>query len=323
MKTILILFTAMAVIINIEAQNLSVEFSIEWKKDLDFQIKELNDELIHPAFLNITYRNISDKPLYCLKVADGINGLPMIFPYNILFDSYKNSRSIRQNVYDDFSIRRYVVGFKNSELFMDNSWFIINDTTDVEYKKLIKDWKPQTQYDSGHIDINTDNGEKIVFPGKIIPLTSKDSILPTSDWISSEISNIYGYIYYHYYSKTAGIDTACNRERHFYSSDFVDNAIQNCAQRKFVFLKPGETFVDAYNLIGFQITGGTFTFQLDDTKSLDYVKTVPVHKERNVNATVQYSTQKLPEKVGIYELFKGDFLTNKATVQFPEIKTKK
>ncbi|MDR1763558.1 MAG: hypothetical protein LBR64_06370, partial [Dysgonamonadaceae bacterium] len=61
----------------------------------------------------------------------------------------------------------------------------------------------------------------------------------------------------------------------------------------------------------------------DDTKSLDYVEIEPVREERNVNATVQYSTQKLPEKVGIYELFKGDFLTNKATVQFPGIKTKK
>jgi hypothetical protein len=56
---------------------------------------------------------------------------------------------------------------------------------------------------------------------------------------------------------------------------------------------------------------------------LDYVEIEPVREERNVNATVQYSTQKLPEKVGIYELFKGDFLTNKATVQFPGIKTKK
>ncbi|MDR1763385.1 MAG: hypothetical protein LBR64_05475, partial [Dysgonamonadaceae bacterium] len=50
--------------------------------------------------------------------------------------------------------------------------------------------------------------------------------------------------------------------------------------------------------LDFQITGGTFTFQFDDTKSLDYVEIEPVREERNVNATVQYSTQKLPEKVG-------------------------
>jgi hypothetical protein len=78
MKQYIFLIFVFSINIRLAAQDMSIEFSIEWKNSLDFSFKELKDYDIRPAYLNITYRNISDRPLYCLKIADGKADLPEI-----------------------------------------------------------------------------------------------------------------------------------------------------------------------------------------------------------------------------------------------------
>jgi hypothetical protein len=293
------------------AQDISIEFSIEWKNKLYFQFPEFKNENIHPAFLNITYRNISEKPLYCSKITDGKADLPEIV---MLIDSmpYWDEKSwLRVN--DDYFKRKYFVGFKSqTDYAMHGSWDIRNDTADIEYKIISKTWE-RPIYD---IFVPDENGIDTLF-GK--PIGGDTAIL--YDWLLINLDRIYNAIYQGYYPKIPSkIGKDGEEQWHHYLSDIAQDTIMNNSIDKFVFLKPNETYIHKYNLIGFQITGGTFTFQLDDTKSLDYVETEPVYKDENKFLTDHYQRKQLPLKVAEYELFKGKFLTNKVTVQFPGIK---
>jgi hypothetical protein len=295
---------------------MSIEFSIEWENKLDFQFEEFKDENIRPAFLNIIYRNVSDKPLYCLKITDNCVGLPEVGSFHIPYITYPTEKF----PYYDYGYykRCYLVDFKNNSAFsIGFTWDVYNDTTDIEYR-MIKETLSRPIVDfSGH-DID-DNRLFINEFGRVIG----DMNEPLYDGITLTLIGIYNYIYRHYYPKISEKMSKDGKEQTFhYSSDITQDTIMNNSTNKFVFLKPGETYVDKYNLIGFQITGGTFTYQLDDTKSLDYVETEPVYKDKSKSGITHYSTKQLPLKVGEYELFTGDFLTNKVSVSFPGIKLK-
>jgi hypothetical protein len=286
--------------ITLSAQEMSIEFSIEWKDKLNFTFNELADRDLKPTFLNITYRNITSKALYCLKITEGKAGLPEI----LFFYNFKEPSSERFPIVgDDYFKRRYFVGFKNNPDYnMNLTWDIRNDTTDIEYK-IIKETRKRPIY-----DILCDGCSTGYIDGDTVTL---------NDWLFSTLNTIYNYIYNCYYPKTKRDDKAQTSHN---SSDITQDTIMNNSINKFVFLKPGETYVDKYNLIGFQITGGTFTFQLDDTKSLDYVETGSVNEAKF--GTACYLRKQLPLKVGEYELFTGEFLTNKVSVSFPGIKLK-
>jgi len=315
MKQYIFLFLTLFIVIHSTAQDMSIEFSIEWKDKLDFHFNEFKDENIRPAYLNITYRNVSNRPLYCLKIADGKAGLPEII---LFFDSMPNMiEKSWLRVNDDYFKRRYFIGFKsNPSNWKGASWNVRNDTTDIEYQIIKKTWK-RPVYDIGFIDQKTG---KLVVPSGYIG----DDTVPDYDWLFNTLNNIYNVIYHRYYM---GIQKKMRKNssmqiRH-YSSNITQDTIISKFIDKFVFLKPGETYVDKYNLIGFQITGGTFTFQLDDTKSLDYVETEPIDKEKlQIDGSNNYLRKQLPLKVGEYELFTGNFLTNKVIVYFPGIRLK-
>jgi hypothetical protein len=220
------------------------------------------------------------------------------------------------NVSDDFFKRRYFVGFKSNPYYDTGfTWNIRNDTTDIEYK-IIKKTRSRPIHDILMTDEIT--GEIIGTTG----VTGGDTVT-LNDWLAENLDGIYNYIYDHYFSEIQG-KTGADSTRHIehYSIDITQDTIMNNSIDKFVFLKPNETYVDKYNLIGFQITGGTFTFQLDDTRSLDYVETEPVYKDDNKFVIDHRVKKQLPLKVGEYELFTDEFLTSKTVVQFPGVKLK-
>jgi hypothetical protein len=291
----------------LEAQDISIEFSIEWKNELDFQFKELKNDNIHPAYLCIAYRNISNKPLYCLKITEGKVDLPEILCLGNYSKSYPAPKFLL-NANDDYFKRHYYVGFKSNPHYnMNLTWDIRNDTADIEYK-VIMETRERPIYD-------------VVTEGSPIGVIGGDTVT-LNDWLFSELNDIYNFIFCHYYPEIQEkIGKDGKKQTCHYSFDITQDTIMNNSIDKFVFLKPSETYVDRYNLIGFQITGGTFTFQLDDTKSLNYVETEPVYTDDK--PTIDYYLKKqLPLKMGKYELFTGEFLTNKVSVQFPGIKSK-
>jgi len=313
MKPKIFIFVLFCVGFNeVYTQNLSVEFSIEWKEKLNFQFKEFKDENIRPAYLNIIYRNISNKPLYCLKITEGKADLPEIILFYDSVPYWIEKTWLRVN--DDYFKRQYFVGFKSEPYYRKSaSWDIRNDTTDIEYK-IIKETRERPRYSIGGYMDENGNIHEDVFWGKII---GGDTVT-LNDWILTTLDNIYNVIYHRYYPK---IQEKTDEEQwHHYSTDITGDTIMNNSIDKFVFLKPGETYEDEYNLIGFQITGGTFTFQLDNTKSVDYVETEPVYKDEYKIEIDYYVKKQLPLKVGEYELFTGEFLTNKVTAYFPGIR---
>jgi len=309
MKQCILLIFLLTLTIQLLAQDMSIEFSIEWKEKLDFQFREIQDHAIRPAYLHITYRNISDKPLYCLKISEGKFDLPEMLSLDIDI-----SKGIPFSFYnlDEYFKRRYYVGFKsNPSLYTGLSWNITNDTTDIEFK-IIKETRERPRYSIGGYEDENGNYHDDGFLGKVIGSDSNS----ISDWLSVDLDRIYYYIYSHYYSK---IQKEREKQLRHYSSDIMQDTLINKFINKFVFLKSGEAYIDTYNLIGFQITGGTFTFQLDDTQSLNYIETELVYKDE----AVDHNKKQLPLKIGEYELFIGNFLTNKVTVYFPGIRIKK
>jgi hypothetical protein len=185
MKYCVFLLFIVLIYTKIVAQDMSIEFSIEWKDQLDFQFKELKDGNIRPAYLNITYRNISDKPLYCLKIVEGKAGLPEIQWF--FYDSKYPLNSSFLKVNDDYFNRRYFVGFKSNPYY--NPWFawdVRNDTTDIEYK-IIKETRKRPVYDILIIDEST--GEITGPTGAIGGDTAT-----LNDWIATTLNDIIFYI---------------------------------------------------------------------------------------------------------------------------------
>jgi hypothetical protein len=82
-----------------------------------------------------------------------------------------------------------------------------------------------------------------------------------------------------------------------------------------VFLNPNETYSDSFNLIGFQYLGGTFSFKILPNTNKNYVVAEP-YWDKTLEKWV-YPEIMLPLKVGEYELYQGQFMSNELTVKFP------
>jgi len=93
----------------------------------------------------------------------------------------------------------------------------------------------------------------------------------------------------------------------FETSDITPENILGNYQ--FVFLKPKEAHLDTYNLIGFKLVEGCFTFIIEKEIIEDYVL---------VHENFASKEVKLPIIVGEYQLYSGSFNTNKVTVCFGE-----
>ena len=76
-----------------------------------------------------------------------------------------------------------------------------------------------------------------------------------------------------------------------------------------MFLKAGETKEDVYNLTCFDLVKGTYTFILNDSEFSSQVLT-----EWKIGEPNEFLS--LPEKVGEYKLYSGEFTANSVTVTF-------
>ncbi len=76
----------------------------------------------------------------------------------------------------------------------------------------------------------------------------------------------------------------------------------------------GETYIDTYNIYGFQLVRGNFTFYIDPSSLKNYVNTTPVW-DKNQSKYIETKTM-LPKLVGEYKLYSGNFNSNKITITF-------
>jgi len=126
--------------------------------------------------------------------------------------------------------------------------------------------------------------------------------------VDLSLQEIYDYLYSKRHYKPAPLGFY-----NYFTSSFItpENIISDFLQDQFVFLKPFETHIDTYNLIGYKIVEGCFTFLIGQDEIKDYV----VGRGEEWGTTQEIE---LPEIVGEYLRYSGAFNTNKVTVCFGE-----
>ena len=128
-----------------------------------------------------------------------------------------------------------------------------------------------------------------------------------SESINYWLNNIYTYFYqpidYTDYEKLLPLA--------FEPSSVTPENILDIFNHQFVFVKSGETHIDTYNLIGFKLVEGCFTFLTAQNEIKNYVLGPGIDG-------LGYLEIELPEVVGEYQLYSGAFNTNKVTVCFGE-----
>jgi len=280
MKQIILMFVFLVIgFTEICAQNVSIEFSIEWKSNINFPFNELQGRDVKPAYLHITYRNLSSEPLYFLKVSSGYAGFPLL-PYvaNVNYGRILSPYELFTK-YLNYSKDNYIVEIGQDRGF-NHSWTLEYDTTNVH--------EPHT-----------------------LPFANQN------------LADIYDYITKQYYPnipyplkyRADGMIQDYHNPQ-----DITKDSIKGNSQDEFIFMELGEVYVDTYNLIGFQLIGGNFTFELINKKSQNSIGIETPLEEREKTRRIR--TMKLPDYVGKYKLFNGEFLTNKVTVYFPGIRLK-
>jgi hypothetical protein len=98
----------------------------------------------------------------------------------------------------------------------------------------------------------------------------------------------------------------------FQESDFIFEDYPNDNVRnQFVFLKPGESYTDTVNLIGFLLSGGNYTFKLNSDILKNYVLG---QSTRNANGEVVDTKIFLPPYIKEYKLYDGEIRTNEVRI---------
>ncbi|MCL2041753.1 MAG: hypothetical protein FWG84_06920 [Bacteroidales bacterium] len=289
----LLLLLLLSFSFSVYSQEIFVEFSIEYRNDITYYIGQLEETDIKPVCLVVTYRNISDKSLYFSKISEGTFDIKNCSDTtrSVLMD--KSPFPYYQN---DTCKPYFTVGFKpNTDFFSGFSWEVRVDT-------ICNGRYSYWYYDV--IDMNGDLSE-VVFTEN------------TDDGLFWESDNTGKFIYNTDYLDNKYLEI----KKSFCPADINDKNIWENFKDKFLFLKPNAGFISSIALIGFQISGGTFTFQLDSTKPFEYVDVVlPKQNDSLSNEVIR---RELPSKIGEYELFKGDFVSNKTHVFFEGIKSKR
>jgi hypothetical protein len=93
-----------------------------------------------------------------------------------------------------------------------------------------------------------------------------------------------------------------------------DSQIQGELNEDFVFLSPYCNHVEYYNLLGFMVVGGNYSFALSINELNDFILASP--KWNISEQEWKYKKVKLPKKAGSYHLYSGFFYTNKIEIKF-------
>jgi hypothetical protein len=101
---------------------------------------------------------------------------------------------------------------------------------------------------------------------------------------------------------------------YFSESDILPKSIKDTIKEQFVFLKPGESYTDIYNLVAFQLVKGNFTFIINQNSFPDYVNIDPIWDSNQ--SKYMENRASLPAVVDGYNLYSGHFNSNTVTITF-------
>jgi len=129
--------------------------------------------------------------------------------------------------------------------------------------------------------------------------------------VNCHLRSIYEYIYEKINQQS--VDKREPLKYWFEPEDILPENILSSVKDQFVFLKAGESHTDIYNLLGFKLVEGCFTFAVYKNTIENYVLTTLYDSE---NEKYKHQESELPTIVGDYQLYSGAFNTNKVTVCF-------
>lgn len=256
------------------SQSISVELSIHW--EIDSISYPLSEENPYVPFLDITYRNNSNEDVYFLKVSPSLNGCPTFLRSVSLVHPQDYSR---KKVFSELvRSKDYIINSSLLSNYSDDHFTVIMGTSPFYCSKL--ELLPDT--------LDPNEGHMIAE-------------------INDDLSDIYGLISTSYsYSVNAG-------NIYYSTSDITENGVSNEIKNKFVFLRQGEIYSEKYNLIGFKLLKGHFTFYANgDFPSYVYTSNIWDKKQQKF-----FNIQTLlPRLIGVYKLYSGHFYSNKITISF-------
>lgn len=141
--------------------------------------------------------------------------------------------------------------------------------------------------------------------------TSNIEVEQEIEMINDDLADIYEYIYRENFKKQS--DSLNELKIYYTESDVVPKMILDKFKDKFVFLRPGEIYTDNYNLVGFKLLKGCFTFYISPYLP-EYVYSTPIW-DKNQSKYIEIKTA-LPKVVGEYKLYSGNFYSNNITITF-------
>ena len=141
-----------------------------------------------------------------------------------------------------------------------------------------------------------------------------DSLDYSLPLVGCDLRDIYKYMFYENSNGRYGAPEG-RFDLYLDLSHISIDSILGFAKDRFVFLKSGEAFVDTYNLIGFKMVEGCFTFLIDQEEIYNYVSKSRYDIEQKKFVQQEFE---LPKIAGEYQLYSGGFNTNKVTVCFGE-----
>lgn len=127
------------------------------------------------------------------------------------------------------------------------------------------------------------------------------------DPINDDLKYIYAYLSAKYFSPPKE-----EKIQSYLKSEITPDKILNELNDRFVFLKPGDIYIDTYNLVAFKLVKGTFTFNGIPDGLKDYVHDYDGVWDNNQGYI--YEKIPLPSVVGEYKLYSDSVATNSITV---------
>ena len=130
------------------------------------------------------------------------------------------------------------------------------------------------------------------------------------DFINDDLAEIYEYI------NRKNNDTQIQTDgisANYRTSDITQEKILSNKKNQFIFLNIGETYTESYDLVGFNMVGGNFTFKIKDKKLAGFVCSEPYWDEQEKKFI--HPKVDLPVNVGKYLLYSGKIYSNDVSIQ--------
>lgn len=268
-------------------QSVEINLSIEWKKEVNvWRLSRLEKlDSIPIPYLVVTYSNKSNIDMYAIRKIGGKGCLPLIqMPY--MSDS---------PIYYDFFEKENIVNEK-CNIYIDDGyndeweWWILNDSIDISQPH--EEFPAIAVFSIATVNAVLDIQQRLM---------AHDSTL-TLPYFKSHNKQVVSYkdaIQIVHSSNCPSIDTTIS------CPDITSENVIKTLGDRVIYLKGGTSVIQRFSLVGFYLTGGDYSFLLNNNKSMKFFECV--QDCNNGETKFTHRKVKLPKFVGQYKLYKGKF----------------